>query len=184
MLHENFPKYTTRKNGAFIPLKAGNGYVHALRVPADGSTNPAKNALSLLERLWPFEVTGSNGKPKVTKAGKQPARSWKTLLSSCEVFRERWMAQRMRSPIQMTTEFQGGHSGITRVDFLCDFQSAVRAALRHRSKCYDCYKWLFMSSEVGTENWAYSVGRVFVQHGIDRSYFAESRLSRPPAHAH
>lgn len=78
----------------------------------------------------------------------------------------------MQSPIQMTTKFHGGHSGITQVDFLCDFKAAVRAALPSSVKRYDFYKWLFMSTEVGTENWAYNVGRVLVQRRIDRSYFA------------
>lgn len=111
------------------------------------------------------------GKRKIQKP-KSRARTWKTLLSSCEIFRELWMAQRMRSPIRMSNKLHGGHGGISQADFLCDFKSAVRAALPSSVKRYDFYKWLFISTEVGTEDWAYSVGHVFVQRGIDRSYFA------------
>lgn len=75
-MSEQFPQYTITNNVAFIPLKASNGYVHVLRVPADGSANPAKNALPLLERLWPFTVsTGVNHK-KILKDGVSVHHYW------------------------------------------------------------------------------------------------------------
>lgn len=52
-----------------MQLKAGNGYTHLLRVPCDGSTNPATNALPLLQRLFPFTVSTGGKRKKAVKNG-------------------------------------------------------------------------------------------------------------------
>jgi hypothetical protein len=58
-LHTPFPAYTVCDGIASITLKARNGFVHSLRVPAD--------ALALLKRCWPFEVTTGGKRKKVVK---------------------------------------------------------------------------------------------------------------------
>lgn len=68
-MSEQFPQYTITNNVASIPLRARNGYVHVLRVPADGSNVPAKNALPLLQRLWPFMVSTFVNHKKILKDG-------------------------------------------------------------------------------------------------------------------
>jgi hypothetical protein len=63
-----FPPVIIKDGIAVFPFRSANGYVHPIRVPAA--------ALDFLKRCWPFELSGSRGKKRLTKNDIDLCEAW------------------------------------------------------------------------------------------------------------